>query len=185
MQIYNYNPTTFEFIIESEAALDPMETEIQGQDVFLLPAHATFVEAPVAGDNEVAVFDEDTETWSLEIDHRGDVQYDVNGVPSTVNEIGAEPTVTDVPPTEGLLKPLWDGGAWVEDGIVYRGRLVETKADVDAITEREIVALGEGKAKTLKLLAGGDPCPEWDAFVAARNDLVDEGDQFIIDNGLV
>jgi hypothetical protein len=69
--------------------------------------------------------------------------------------------------------------------IRYRDKIVGSKADVDEITEAEIVALGESKAKTLYLIVFPESCPEWDTFVESRQALIDEGDKFISANLLV
>lgn len=41
MKVYHYDPQTLEYIGESEAPLDPLETDLQGEDVFLIPSYAT------------------------------------------------------------------------------------------------------------------------------------------------
>jgi hypothetical protein len=187
--VYNYDSETREFLSSNEANLDPLETELQGEDVFLLPANATWDEPPTAGENEVAMFGEDDQ-WSVVPDFRGTEYWDEDGVHNEIENI--DETVpgdctTEEPPDDNSLKvPHWNGSAWEEGGLVYydKGPIL-SKADVDKVTSDQIIALGEHKAKTLKLIAGDGPCPEWDDFVTARAALVAEGDQFIIDNGLV
>ena len=144
MDYYNFIQMTSdgpnEYNGSSEARLDPLETEEQGEDVYLLPANATFIEPPQAGENEIQVFDTDMETWSVQA--------------KTVYLYYHE-----------------------------QGPIV-SKDQVDEITYREVAEAGEQKAKTLKLVAGAGACPEWDTFILERDALVDEGNQFIIDNGL-
>ena len=57
MKVYHYHPETTEYLGETGgASLDPLETKVQGKEVFLLPAYATF-ELPLdAKKNEKAVF---------------------------------------------------------------------------------------------------------------------------------
>lgn len=47
MNVYLYDEITKEYISTEEALLDPLETEMAGKPVYLLPANATFVEPPV------------------------------------------------------------------------------------------------------------------------------------------
>ena len=184
-QVYNYNKNTGEYTGEMEARLDPMETEVQGEDIYLLPADATFIEPPVAGANEMQYFD--GETWSVVADFRGTVHYDEDGNASTIAELDELVPAGNTleAPTEDLKQPYWNGSAWEEGGLIYLDNgPITTKAQIDAITARKIDALGEQKAKTLKLVAGDGACSEWDDFIVARDALVAEGDQFIIDNSL-
>lgn len=185
---YHYDPETKEYLNQSNARLDPMETEVQGEDVFLCPKHATHIAPPSLGANQVAVFDEENQEWDTMADFRGSVYYGRYGDENVIEEIGETipegPDYSTTPPPSELKKPKLHYSNWVEDGLIYRDALVETKADVDALTRQAIIDLGEEKAKTMKLIAGDAACPEWDAFVAARNDLVNEGNQFVADNNL-
>ena len=45
MKAYNYDLNGI-YISTTECALDPLETELQGKDVYLLPANATFSTNP-------------------------------------------------------------------------------------------------------------------------------------------
>jgi len=189
---YSYGVTGSEDLKEYfgtplEAQLDPLETELQGEDIFLLPANATFIEPMEAGENEMQVFDEESETWSIVVDHRGTIHYDEDAVSYEIMELDESVPgthTTEAPPAD-LKQPHWTGSEWEEGGLVYHDNgPITTKAQVDAITSTEIDALGEQKAKTLKIVAGDGACPEWDTFIAARDALVAEGDQFIIDNEL-
>lgn len=60
-KVYNYNPYTGQYVSTSEAEIDQLESQIQQQDIFILPANATFEpiptdlqedETPVLIDNE-------------------------------------------------------------------------------------------------------------------------------------
>ena len=68
--------------------------------------------------------------------------------------------------------------------LYYRDKVIGNKADVNRITEAAIKELGEDKVKTLKMIAGDDECPEWDEFVEKRRILVEDGGNFIAENGL-
>ena len=68
MTAYIYDKKTGEFLRETVTDLDPLETKIQGQNVWLLPAFGTFTPPPDAGEKQAAVWD--GETWNLVEDHR-------------------------------------------------------------------------------------------------------------------
>jgi hypothetical protein len=44
MKVYFYDEITKEFTMSADALKDPLESKIQGKDVWLLPANATFDE---------------------------------------------------------------------------------------------------------------------------------------------
>ncbi|MEN6332247.1 MAG: hypothetical protein ABFD57_09690 [Smithella sp.] len=85
----------------------------------------------------------------------------------------------------GKIKPFWNGTDFIETALVFQGIEVNSKADVDNITRQRIVALGEEKAKTEKLIAGSGECPIWDAFILARASICQDGDVFIAANNLI
>jgi len=87
-KVYNYDPQTFEFIGDSIAQLDPLESEKKGKEIYLLPANATFTKAPSVKENEVAVFNPNTNRWSKKSDYRGTEYWDKKGNRYVINEIG-------------------------------------------------------------------------------------------------
>lgn len=88
MLVYNYNPITKEYIGYSSAELDPEETKIQGKDVYLVPANATFKEPPNVKKNQIQVFRND---WYIEPDFRGQYMVDDEMQPAEVKDIGDLP----------------------------------------------------------------------------------------------
>ncbi len=190
MQNHYFDEETGEYTggEDAPARLDPRETELQGKDIFLCPRFATHIVPPVTGANEVAVWDDEFEQWEVKADFRGQVYYERFGEMKTVTEIGVlVPTGADYsldPPDEEIHMPKLHYGAWVENGIVFHDRLVLGKTEVDTVVRFEIkdIGVGEEKAKTLKMLAGEDACPEWDEWVSERQSLIDEGNTFCEDN---
>lgn len=185
MNIYHYHPDTYEYLGVSEAKIDPLETVKAGEKVYLIPAHATTDQPPKVGSNQIARRTGDT--WDLVDDYRGQTYWH--------KDTGAKITITamgeTIPgghatqePTAGMFDPKWNGAAWVETALIFRGVKVTDKADVDRITAQQISALGEEKAKTEKLLAGSSACTIWDDFIAARAVILQEGDTFIAANNL-
>lgn len=74
MQVYNYDPETFEYVGESEAALDPMGKAPDGGPRFLMPAFSTAIAPPEEAPGFIRVFDEGV--WHQEAIHAPPV--DVN-----------------------------------------------------------------------------------------------------------
>ena len=97
MKIYHYRPGTKEFLQASEARIDPLETQNQGTDIYLIPAHATLIVPPRIGENEAAVFD--GESWEIVPDHRGAEYYLENGQRIEIAELG------ETIPGNALLEP--------------------------------------------------------------------------------
>ena len=71
MKVYFYDKDTFEFKREAEANIDPLETELKGEPVYMLPANATFTAPPETGDYEVAVFEKDNKRWVVKPSYKG------------------------------------------------------------------------------------------------------------------
>jgi len=185
MNIYHYHPDTFEYLGASEAKIDPLETAKAGGQVYLIPANATTDQPPEAGTNQRARRNGDA--WELVDDYRGQEYWDKDTAEKiTITELGIT-IPNDCPkqaPPAGMFNPVWNGSAWVESAVVFQNTKVTTKSDVDRITRQRISNLGEEKAKTEKLLAGTGACTIWDAFIAARAVILQEGDEFIVANSL-
>ena len=91
MQVYKYDEKTKEYIGEEQALIDPLETELQGKDIYLLPANATF-EKPNLQDGFASMFNG---KWENIEDNRGKEYWldtDTFGTPAkTMKELGAFP----------------------------------------------------------------------------------------------
>jgi hypothetical protein len=84
MQTYKYNADTKEYLYAEEAFLDPLETEQQGKEVYLLPADSTFAD-PLEAKKGYAVCWNGT-AWEYIEDHRqkrdrGGVALEGTGTP--------------------------------------------------------------------------------------------------------
>lgn len=90
--IYKYDEKTKEYLGKTEALLDPLETQLQQKEIYLLPANATFV-APTTQEGYVSVFKEDT--WENLEDNRGKEYWlpeDKYGAPAReMKELGPLP----------------------------------------------------------------------------------------------
>lgn len=69
MLVYFYDEETKEFLRSEEAFIDPLETQIKGENVYLLPANATFEKSLDKEDGKAIVFD--GSAWKLIDDNRG------------------------------------------------------------------------------------------------------------------
>ncbi|EAQ3764603.1 tail fiber assembly protein, partial [Salmonella enterica] len=80
-----------------------------------LPANCTDLAPPDIPSSHIAVFDAETQTWSLKEDHRGETVYDTTtGNQMYISDPGPLPeNVTSVSPDGEDQK--WDGKAWVKD----------------------------------------------------------------------
>ena len=93
MQVYKYDEETKEYIGTEPALLDPLETEQQGKNVYLLPANATFIPPTEPPDGYVNVWN--GSAWEQVEDNRKQEYWlpeDKYGAPAReMKELGALP----------------------------------------------------------------------------------------------
>ncbi|EGI6277012.1 tail fiber assembly protein [Salmonella enterica subsp. enterica serovar Kumasi] len=108
IKIFNLRSDTNEFIGAGDAYIPPHTG---------LPANCTDIAPPDIPSSHIAVFDAETQTWSLQEDHRGETVYDTTtGNQVYISEPGPLPeNVTSVSPGGGYKK--WDSKTqvWVND----------------------------------------------------------------------
>ncbi|EAQ4036880.1 tail fiber assembly protein [Salmonella enterica subsp. enterica serovar Kottbus] len=108
IKIFNLRSDTNEFIGAGDAYIPPHTG---------LPANCTDIAPPDIPSSHIAVFDAETETWSLHEDHRGETVYDTTtGNQVYISAPGPLPeNVTSVSPGGEYRK--WDSKAkvWVND----------------------------------------------------------------------
>ena len=68
MHTYRFDPKTKEFLCAEEAFLDPLETKVQGKNVWLLPTDSTFAAPPERKGGYAAVWN--GQAWEYIEDHR-------------------------------------------------------------------------------------------------------------------
>ena len=92
MQVYKYDEQTKEYIGTEQALINPLESELQGKTIYLLPANATF-EKPNLQEGFASVWN--GEQWENIEDNRGKEYWldtDAFGTPAhTMKELGAFP----------------------------------------------------------------------------------------------
>ncbi|AZT32857.1 tail fiber assembly protein [Salmonella enterica subsp. enterica serovar Stanleyville] len=106
IKIFNLRSDTNEFIGAGDAYIPPHTG---------LPANCTDIAPPDIPSSHIAVFDAETQTWSLQEDHRSETVYDTTtGNQIYISAPGPLPeNVTSVSPDGEYQK--WDGKAWVTD----------------------------------------------------------------------
>ncbi|EAP2900190.1 DUF4376 domain-containing protein [Salmonella enterica] len=106
IKIYNLRSDTNEFIGAGDAWIAPHTG---------LPANCTDIAPPDIPASHIAVFDPETETWSLNEDHRGETVYDTQtGNPVYISEPGPLPeNTTTQAPTSPVDK--FENGQWTPD----------------------------------------------------------------------
>lgn len=82
---YKFSEDTKEFLYKEEAFLDPLETKLKGENVYLLPASSTFVPCELEEQDKKAIV-WNGESWEYVEDHRqkrdsGGVIIESSGTP--------------------------------------------------------------------------------------------------------
>ena len=84
--VYHYHPDTREFLLQSEAALDPLDR------LPLIPAHATTLAPPETTEkNKTVQWDNTDENWVIVDDYRGQIFYDETGATYEIADLGIAP----------------------------------------------------------------------------------------------
>lgn len=122
MNVYKYDENG-EYIGTEEALLDPLETEQQGKNIYLLPTNATFTAPTEPQDGYTHVWN--GKTWEQVEDNRG-VEYwmpeDKFGAPAReMKELGALPEGAILIPPEKTFDEL------KQDALNYQYQLYEAQ----------------------------------------------------------
>ncbi|CFQ49735.1 tail fiber assembly protein [Yersinia similis] len=106
LKVYSFRSDTQEFIGAGDAHIPPYMG---------LPANCTTIVPPDAPEGQIAVFDTESESWSLVDDHRGlRVYHTDNGQAMLISNLGPLPeNCTRQVPTNQFDR--WDGSQWVKD----------------------------------------------------------------------
>lgn len=93
MNVYKYDELTKEYTGVETALIDPLESRVQGKEVYLLPANATFTAPLVVKEGYTQVYKDGV--WNYVEDNRGKeywLESDPYGTPARVmKELGAFP----------------------------------------------------------------------------------------------
>lgn len=126
--VYKYDEKTKEYLGKAEALLDPLETQLQQKEIYLLPADATFSE-PTLQEGYVSVFKEGA--WENIEDNRGKeywLQDDAYGTPAHKMEtLGALPADAVFSPPQKTLEQ-------VKQEKIIEFKIMRNTAEVEPIT---------------------------------------------------
>jgi hypothetical protein len=86
MQLYLYDGITKEYITAIEAYIDPEETKITGEIVYMYPANSTDIPPLIPKKNEICIFEDNN--WVIKADYRGQYQCNEYLEVSLVENIG-------------------------------------------------------------------------------------------------
>ncbi|ECS8429377.1 DUF4376 domain-containing protein [Salmonella enterica] len=120
IKVYNLRSDTNEFIGAGDAYIPPHTG---------LPAGCTDIAPPDIPASHTAVFDAETQTWSLLEDHRGETVYDITtGNQVYISEPGPLPENTT---TQAPASPIdkFENGQWVAD---LNTALIQKHAEINA-----------------------------------------------------
>lgn len=78
MNAYKFNSITKEYEGIQQAQLDPIQTEKQKKEIYLLPINSTFEIPPEKEEGKAIVFENDN--WLLKTDYRGRKAYNNEGL---------------------------------------------------------------------------------------------------------
>lgn len=116
---YKYDKTTHEYLGKDYARLNPVETKIQGKDVYLLPPNYTMIEPPELAEHKIAIFENDG--WIVKDDYRGCLICDELLNIQVVQEIGGLPEGF-IFITEGQAEQIKSDYLWY---VVKDGKLIK------------------------------------------------------------
>lgn len=107
--VYKYDEKTKEYLGTAEAMLDPLESQLQQKEIYLLPADATFL-APKLQEGHVSVFDVEEGVWENLEDNRDKeywLQDDTYGTPAhRMETLGALPADAVFTPPQKTLEQV-------------------------------------------------------------------------------
>lgn len=93
MILYVYDKDTKEYRGEIGANLDPLESALQGREIFVVPPYCTPVKPKSFKDNKVNIYNELERSWTLIEDNRGLTVYNKKTrEESVINGLGPIPT---------------------------------------------------------------------------------------------
>ncbi|EJW4861299.1 DUF4376 domain-containing protein [Salmonella enterica] len=120
IKIFNLRSDTNEFIGAGDAYIPPHTG---------LPANCTDIAPPDIPASHIAIFDAETQTWSLHEDHRGEMVYDITtGNQVYISEPGPLPeNTTAQAPASPIDK--FENGQWVAD---LNTALIQKHAEINA-----------------------------------------------------
>ena len=171
MQAYMYSATTHEFIETVPCFPDPVRSRMEGREVYLLPANATFTAPPAKRTGYTAVWN--GAGWIETEDHRG-AQYwpkgaPYNSSPVEMKELGPLPEGASLTRPEQTDEEKAAGEKWRKEAEAEAARVPDLEA---AVAELGITASSdkeESDAAALDLAAYAAELEQRIAKLEAKN----------------
>ena len=91
MIVYKYNETTKEYVGETIAFIDPLESQAAGHPIYVMPASCTDEEPLHPKEGFVVCFNEGKDVWEYIEDNRGLTVYSKKGKVLVLSELGPIP----------------------------------------------------------------------------------------------
>ncbi len=160
--VYLFDEKNKNFIGSEQAYIDPLETQIKGENVYLLPANATFQEPPAdvpAG--QVAVFNG---SWEIVTDNRGKKILKSDDLGSYVAES------EEIEPAEHILTDAEISGLDAGELIIDGGQIIpkpQAQKDAERIDFLKS-QLANTDYKAIKIAEGSATIEEYATDIAER-----------------
>lgn len=155
--IYNYDATTYEYLSTGQADLSPADLEKEEpEEILMIPAYATQIQPPATIANQVAIFDEELQTWSVQQDYRGQTRYStITRQPMVIVDIGPVPAnTTATPPPENYV---WNANS---NSWVLSPELVAAATNADA--KAKLIQIDIKSIRSLREWVSAQPdAPSW------------------------
>lgn len=146
MNAYKFNPITNEYEGIQEAQLNPIQTEKQGKDVWLLPINSTFEIPPEKEEGKAIVFENDN--WLLKTDYRGRKAYNNEGL-LIISYIG-DLKGSDKLLTEEQIEGIENGTLIWKNGEIVKYK--KSKEELKAEYEQQIEVLNNKLIRDIRVL---------------------------------
>lgn len=146
MNAYKFNPTTKEYEGIQEAQLNPIQTEKQKKEVYLLPGNSTFEIPPEKEEGKAIVFENDN--WLLKTDYRGRKAYNNEGL-LIISYIG-DLKGSDKLLTEEQIEGIENGTLIWKNGEIVKYE--KSKEELKAEYEQQIEVLNNKLIRDIRVL---------------------------------
>lgn len=146
MNAYKFNPITKEYEGIQEAQLNPIQTEKQGKNVYLLPINSTFEIPPEKEEGKAIVFEDNN--WLLKTDYRGRKAYNNEGL-LIIGYIG-DLKGSDKLLTEEQIEGIENGTLIWKNGEIVKYE--KSKEELKAEYEQQIEVLNNKLIRDIRVL---------------------------------
>lgn len=146
MNAYKFNPITKEYEGIQQAQLNPIQTEKQGKEVYLLPINSTFEIPPEKEEGKAIIFENNK--WLLKTDYRGRKAYNNQGllIIDYIGDLQGSDKLLTEEQIEGLNNRtlIWKNGEIV--------KYEKSKEELKAEYEQQIEVLNNKLIRDIRVL---------------------------------